>query len=642
MLHVSRGEAEGWEAHMSLVSRRFRIVALSLATVAASAVATAASAAADQASITGTVVALDTGQPPSTGACLDAYGLSDSTPVTSSCMDPQTGAFTLDGLQAGLYYQIRVRVGLPYPIEMWLSGVTRSDADLVAAPATVTVNVPLAGSLTGTLSLYDGQPAAGIPVLPYSWLNDLRCCGQATTGADGRWTISGLYPGSYKVAFDYCCELAWAVVQTPWGSNDQFFVPQGGTTVVDYTLPARTSVSGTITDARTGAPVEGVCITLWSDDPNAGGGRGGCSDQSGFYWATDITPGDFRIEFTDLQGRYAPEFYDNVTDRASATVVSVPFGVQVSGIDAALTPGAVIAGRAVDANTRKPVVGVCPYAYAGRTGPQIEVQHGECSQEDGRWRVSGLPAGATTVYLRPINNDYLPIWAYSSSTQAKANVFTVQAGATTTLRDIRLTLGGTLAGVVTDAQTGAPVAGAWVTIDPFTPRDDPFYLLHVAQTDSTGHYQITGLAGDYTPLTFDQQGVYGFEWSGDAGSQATATTITIRAGRTTTYNVALDPAAILTGQVIGASGAPSGSNALVDVFTTTGDQVGWTSDVRPDGTFAVTGLPGGDVVVRLTYGSPGATGAVVWHDGVPTRDAASPVSTSSDVTTAIVTHVPWD
>lgn len=627
---------------MSLVSRRLRVTGLSLATVMASAVATAAPAAADPASITGTVVAADTGLPPA-GACVDARSTADDSVVATSCIDAQTGAYSLDGLLEFSTYKIVVRASPPYPAQMWLpGGPTTLEALLYTAPAVVDVTVPLAGTLTGTLTGSDGQPAANIPVSLYDPNLEYQCCGRTTTGADGRWTISGLYPGSYKVAFDYCCELAWAVGRTSWGSANTFFVPQGGTTVVDDTLPARTSVGGTITDAWTGAPVEGVCITLWSDDPNAGGGRGGCSDQSGRYWATDITPGDYQVQFTDLQGRYAPEFYDNVTDRASATVVSVPFGVQVMGIDAALTPGAVLAGRAIDANTRTPVAGVCPYAYAGRTGPQIEVQHGECSGEDGRWRVSGLPAGATTVYLRPIYNDYLPIWAYSSSTQAKATVFTLQAGATTTLRDVRLTLGGTLSGVVTDARTGAPVAGAWVTTDPFTPRDDPFYLLHVAQTDETGHYAITGLAGDYTPLTFDQQGVYGFEWPGNADSQATATTITIRAGRTTTYDVALDPAAVLTGQVIGASGAPSTSDALVDVFTTTGDQVGWTSDVRPDGTFAVTGLPGGGVVVRLSYGLPGATGPVVWHDGVPTRDAASTVPTSSGVTTAIVTHVPWD
>jgi hypothetical protein len=205
------------------------------------------------------------------------------------------------------------------------------------------------------------------------------------------------------------------------------------------------------------------------------------------------------------------------------------------------------------------------------------------------------------------------------------------------VRDVKLTLAGTPTGVVTDATTGAPVAGAWVTTDPFNPRDDPFYLIHVAQTDATGHYTIKGLAGDYTPLAFDQQGVYGFEWSGNADSQATATPITVKAGRTTTYNVALDPAAILTGQVIGASGAPSSSAALVDVFTATGDPVGWTSDVRPDGTFTVTGLPGGDVAVRLTYGA-----TVVWHDGVSTRTAATLVGTSSGATSSIVTHVPWD
>jgi hypothetical protein len=621
--------------------RRLPVLAAGLAACLTAAVGTAGSAAAEPATITVTVVGADTGQPLATGVCVDAYSVSDGTVAATDCTDSQTGVHTLDGLQALAEYKIRITAGLPYPAETWLpGGPTTLEAQPVAAPATVEEALPLAGTLTGTLTRSDGQAAAGVPVVMFDANLEYQCCGQATTAADGTWTITGLFPAQYKVKFDDCCPAVWAFGKGDWFSADTLTVPAGGTTTADDTLPVRTSISGTITDAWTGAPVEGVCITLVSVDPTAGGGwSGGCSDPSGKYVANDVTPGDYQVQFIDSQGRYAAEYYDNASDRASAKIITVSSGGQVTGIDAALTPAAVITGRAVDATTRKPIASVCPYAYAGRSGPQIEVQHGECSQDDGLWRVSGLPAGATTVYLRPLV-DYLPTWAYSSSTQAKAAVFTLQAGTTTRLRDVKLSLGGTLTGVVTDARTGTPVSGAWVTTDPFNPRDDPFYLIHVAQTDATGHYTIKQLAGDYTPLTFDQQGVYGFEWSGNADSQATATPITVRAGRTTTYNVALDPAAILTGQIIGASGAVSSSTGLVDVFTATGDQVGWTSDVRPDGTFTVTGLPGGDVAVRLA--SPNLDGTVVWHDGVPSRAAATLVATTSGATSSIVTHVPWD
>jgi hypothetical protein len=621
-------------------ARRLPRAAIGLVACLTAVVATAPPAAAELAAITVTVTGADTFQPLTAGVCVYAYGL-DGPEAARDCADSPTGEHTLGGLQAGSEYEVKITAGSPYPAETWLpGGPTITSAQPIAAPASMSAALLLAGTLSGTVFWPDQQPAAGISVSVFDSSQQQQCCGQATTAADGSWTIGGLYPWQYKVKYDGCCPEIWAVGKSDWSGADTISVAAGETTGTAEWLPAA-ALSGTITDAWTGAPVEGVCISPWSVDPTGGGSwSGGCSDQSGRYRAYYSTPGDYQIQFVDDQGRYASEFYDNALDRASAKIVTLPGVGEVTGIDAALTPAAVITGRAVDATTRKPVAWVCPYAYAGRSGPQLETQRQECSQEDGVWRVSGLPAGATTVFLRPVLLDYLDTWAYSSATQAKATVFDLQAGTTTRLRDVKLTRSGTLTGVVTDARTGAPVAGAWVTTDPFNPRDDPFYLIHVAQTDATGHYTIKGLAGDYTPLAFDQQGVYGFEWSGNADSQATAAPITLRAGRTTTYNVALDPAAVLTGQVIGGSGTVSTTAALVDVFTPTGDPVGWTSDVRSDGTFAVTGLPGGDIAVRLAY--PNLDGTVVWHDGVPTRAAATLVPTSSRATSAIVTHDPWD
>jgi hypothetical protein len=176
---------------MSLIpASRLRTTAFALASMLAAAVATA-----EPATITGTVIAADTGQPPSSGACLSAYDLGDSAPVASTCIDPQTGAYTLAGLQAGVDYVISVRSTLPYPTEMWLpGGPTRIDAQSVVAPATANANVPLAGTLTGTLSRFDGQPAAGISVSLFHGGWEYQCCGQTTTGSDGTWTIRGLYP----------------------------------------------------------------------------------------------------------------------------------------------------------------------------------------------------------------------------------------------------------------------------------------------------------------------------------------------------------------------------------------------------------------------------------------------------------------
>jgi hypothetical protein len=111
--------------------------------------------------LSGTVVAADTGQPPSAGACVYAYGDSDGSLVAATCIDVQTGAYTIEGLEAGVAYRIRVTSNAPYPFETWLpGGPTFNDAQAVVAPATVDVSLPLAGTLVGTLIYSDGSPAA--------------------------------------------------------------------------------------------------------------------------------------------------------------------------------------------------------------------------------------------------------------------------------------------------------------------------------------------------------------------------------------------------------------------------------------------------------------------------------------------------
>jgi hypothetical protein len=424
---------------MHLSTRRLAVTTLGLATFLASLAVGAAPAAAQTATIGGTVLATDTGQPP--GGCVYAYRSSDGSLAAGTCMDPQTGAYAIDGLEEGVAYRIQVSSGAPYPQETWWpGGPTINDAQAVVAPATVDVRVPPAGTLVGTLMRSDGSPAAGESVTVFLADREEASGRSATTGADGGWSIGELYPTPYKVAFGGAYS-AFAFGKPDWASADTIALPAGATVRVDDTLFLPASISGTVRDDRTGDPVEGACVSLENLDPNMGGGwTGGCSDASGAYRAGDIDPaGDYRVVFYDPQGRFAAEWYDNKASAGTATVLTVARGAQVTGIDASLTPGASLTGRVVDAKTQRPIAGVCPEAFAGRAGARIPFQQQQCSQADGAWRLWALPAGATTVHLFSFDPP-ADIWAYSSTTQAKATVFNLTAGTTTTLRDVRLRL----------------------------------------------------------------------------------------------------------------------------------------------------------------------------------------------------------
>jgi hypothetical protein len=427
------------EERMHLSTRRLAATALGLLSFLASLTIGVAPAAAQTATISGTVLATDTGQPP--GGCVYAYRASDGSLAAGTCMDPQTGAYAIDGLEEGVAYRIQVSSGAPYPQETWWpGGPTINDAQPVVAPATVNVSVPPAGTLVGTLMRSDGSPAVGEFVTIFLADREEAFGRSTTTGTDGSWGIGDLFPTPYKVAFGGAYS-AFAFGKSDWASADTIALPAGATLRVDDTLFLPASISGTVRDDRTGDPVEGVCVSLENVDPNVGGGwTGGCSDASGAYRAGDIDPaGDYRVVFNDPQGRFAAEWYDNQASAASANVVTVARGAQVTGIDASLAPGASLTGRVVEARTHKPIAGVCPEAFAGRAGTRFPFQQQQCSQADGTWRLWALPAGAATVHLFSFDPQ-AEIWAYNSTTQAKATVFDLTAGTTTTLRDVRLRL----------------------------------------------------------------------------------------------------------------------------------------------------------------------------------------------------------
>jgi hypothetical protein len=117
---------------MRLPTGRFAATTVGLVTVVAGLGLTAAPAAAVPATIAGTVIAADTGQPPTTGACVYAYD-GDFNIVAGACID-SAGAYTIEGLEAGVAYRLQVSASVPYPNATWLpGGPTFNDAQAVLA-----------------------------------------------------------------------------------------------------------------------------------------------------------------------------------------------------------------------------------------------------------------------------------------------------------------------------------------------------------------------------------------------------------------------------------------------------------------------------------------------------------------------------
>ncbi|MEO0108437.1 MAG: carboxypeptidase-like regulatory domain-containing protein, partial [candidate division WOR-3 bacterium] len=139
------------------------------------------------------------------------------------------------------------------------------------------------------------------------------------------------------------------------------------------------SISGTITDAVTGNPIEGAKVTAGCC------GRSALTGADGSYTIGNLPAGSYRVKAMKC-GEYEPGEYPNL--------VEVAEGQHVEGIDISLTPiggsgSGSISGTVYDKQTGEPIAGA--KVMAGSCGRSV------LTGDDGAYTISGLADGTYTV-----------------------------------------------------------------------------------------------------------------------------------------------------------------------------------------------------------------------------------------------------
>ena len=131
-------------------------------------------------------------------------------------------------------------------------------------------------------------------------------------------------------------------------------------------MAANGSVSGTVTGSGSGNLANiTVELTNTSGTPL---GKTALTNASGVYTITDVVPGDYKVRARDLDVGSSPgndwvsEFYDNVQNQASATIVNVGDGEAQGGINFVLAKGGRIEGMVTSSNG-DPVAQICVSVY---------------------------------------------------------------------------------------------------------------------------------------------------------------------------------------------------------------------------------------------------------------------------------------
>ncbi len=273
------------------------------------------------------------------------------------------GNYTITGLDPGRYRLVAIAActgGLRDYGQIWYphaASVKKAHVIKVRLgrrTSGINVVLPKLGTITGFVRLGSktGKPLRGICVGVFSPTN-FESGGVARSEKSGKYVVEGLPAGSYQVEANVGC-----------GNNGNYasaFYPRAvhvadarTTSGINLNMQPGGTLTGTVTDAATAEPLAGICV---GDDD----GDFAITGKDGTYKIEQLPAERTTVQFgggCGNAGSYAPQFYGGVVTQEAAPEVTVTAGHVTAGINAAMLPGATLAGRVTNSAGR-PVRGVC-------------------------------------------------------------------------------------------------------------------------------------------------------------------------------------------------------------------------------------------------------------------------------------------
>ena len=305
-----------------------------------------------------------------------------------------------------------------------------------------------------------------------------------------------------------------------------------------------TTVTGTVTNAGTGAPLADATV--------AGTGFSTTTDSNGNFTLTDVPPGPQTL--TVSRSGFSP----------TTKTVTVVAGTSVSAGAIPLTPlpaFGTITGTVTNAS-----VGAPPLSGATVAGTGFSTT----TDSNGNFTLTGLPPGPQTLTVsRP---------GFSPTTKT----VTVVAGTSVSAGAIPLTplpAFGTITGTVINASTGAPLFGATVAVASIS---------ITTTTDSNGNFTLAGIDGTGETLFVRASGF----------SSATKIVSTVAGETVSAGTIPLTPlptASTGTGTV-----TVTNAGTVAPLSGATVGGTGFSTTTDSNGNFTLTGLPPGPQTLTIS------------------------------------------
>lgn len=448
--------------------------------------------------ISGRVTSAETGDPLG-GMRVNISGPGGSNSLTTD----SNGEYTsYAGLESGSY---SVSFGPAFDSQNYIrqtQTVSVTAADLLTG---VDAALSTGGTLTGKVTAPDTTPIKDVSV--YVSNEDGSYQKYVYTEADGTYTAIGLPSGNYRAFFRKNGYIAETYDDQPgYQQADVIPVTAPNTTAgIDAVLSPGGSISGKVTDAATGAPIQGVFVEVL--DADGGRAEAGFTNAAGEYTMYATLPsGTYRVRFNpddrNASCGYVLEYYNDQFDAESADLVTVTAPNTTTNINAEMSRGSIIFGRVTEDGTGALLSGVSVLVYdaSGEV-----VASGRTTFNGGYLTTPGVPSGDYRVLFRDYNTGYIDEYYSDKLTLDTANAIPITAPNDVAGINAALAKGGTISGKVTAADTGAVFAYVSVTV-----YDTQGDAVAYASTDEDGTYTVlAGLpTGDYR-LSFRPPGYFG-------------------------------------------------------------------------------------------------------------------------------------
>ncbi|MBK8139213.1 MAG: hypothetical protein IPK52_25915 [Chloroflexi bacterium] len=416
--------------------------------------------------ISGTVYELD-GTTPILDAIVCGESMDYGFGLGCRTVDPADGTFRFNGSQSGNYRIEAYASG--YESEFWLETTFYNSATPVVVNApneTSGINFTLGpdGAISGTISLNDsGVLALANPTVcvnDYFTQEHVRCRQDVINLATGEFVFDRLPSGTYRVVVD-----AKAYLGEYYQEADRFenaapvVVTVPGTTAnVNFTLEPAGTISGTVRDAITLAPLGGVPVDLEQ------GGYGVCTNPNGTFTLQRIELG---IPHTVRAGgpgwdncpgiNRMREWWQEADSPGSANTITLTYGAGQfeTGIDFTLEEGGSFSGIVTEADgvTPVPAAQVCVQVH-----PWGEGQGCVNVNPDGSYIFTAL---STNFYRVDIQAPGFASELYDSVTyygdHGLSTPVSVTVGANTPGINITLEPGGSISGTIFAADGITPL-----------------------------------------------------------------------------------------------------------------------------------------------------------------------------------------